>query len=60
MPWKFGSVFQYGFSARVLYTGPAWPIEAFMYSSKRFSSSTHRIRSSHSSACLLFWKMPQL
>src|SRR5215510_7999395 len=35
-------------------------MEAFMYSSKRFSSSTQRTRSSHSSACLVFWKIPQL
>ncbi len=31
-----------------------------MYSSKRFSSSTQRIMSSHSSAYFDFWKMPQL
>ena len=60
MPSKFGSDFQYGFSTRVLYTGPAWPIEACMYSSKRFSSSTQRIMSSQRSACLLALKMPQL
>ena len=60
MPWKFGSDFQYGFSARDLYTGPAWPMEAFMYSSNRFSSSTQRIRSSQRSACLVALKMPQL
>jgi hypothetical protein len=60
MPSKFGSLFQYGLSARDLYTAPAWPMEAFMNSSKRFSSSTQRMRSSQSSACLVLLKMPQL
>jgi multiple sugar transport system substrate-binding protein len=40
--------------------GPAWPMDTFRNSSKRFSSSIQRMRSSHSSAFFVLLKMPML